>query len=538
MILNEYNMLFREYFDFSDRETTKFLKYVNENDQQSQVLAALAGALYEKIVDKCDKIDFGSIPRSRGDITKVDGFNSTVECVNIIRKLVVEYKEDPSIIDIEVTAINNMKALRPIFIKGFNNNASFPMMYYNIMVASIQHSVSFLIAVAIQFVKDPDNKNISMALDKAAYRDSESNMILEQIAKMNKAYATGELEKLLRESVAGIRESVEGDEFSEEEIATTDDVTKEIEDAPTSEDTTVSSTESTLFEADDEEILDMASGEEAPEPEETPAESPFSDGDETEDGLTAGANNPDTLPDDDVEPTPMMPINGCGAAGCAPTPGGSVDGAMDEGQGSVVKRHYHKYYGNKNDNPNNGFGATTEASFKDTIKNAFTKDNAVKVTKKFSDIASAEGTKGKIKAIWNLLPGNNVVKGIAIGVAGLVFLIKVVIPFLRTAVSYFWVSVADLSESLAAQANLIEINALNLEADPNSKLSDAKKEKAVEKQIKIAQKLRSWSQKIAIKDKKVAKDVQKSIEDENRKNKYGDIQDNLPDDIGYDSVLF
>ena len=95
MILNSYDQIIREHFDFSDRDTTKFIKYINESDQQSQLLNVLASALYEKIVNKCDKIDFGSIPRSRGDITKIDGYSNTVECINIIRRLVVEYKEDP-----------------------------------------------------------------------------------------------------------------------------------------------------------------------------------------------------------------------------------------------------------------------------------------------------------------------------------------------------------------------------------------------------------------------------------------------------------
>ena len=236
MVLQEYNNLLREHLDFSDTQTTKFIKYINESDQQSQLLAALAGALYEKIVEKSDKIDFGSIPRSRGDITKVDGYNNTVECINILRKLVVEYKEDPAIVDIELTALENIKALRPVFMKGFANNASFAMMYYNVAVASIQHSVSFLISVAIQFVKDPNTKNITKALDKAAYRDAESNLLLESLAQMNKAYASGQLEKVLREAVVGIKESVESDEFSEDTIATTDDVTDAIEDAPASED--------------------------------------------------------------------------------------------------------------------------------------------------------------------------------------------------------------------------------------------------------------------------------------------------------------
>ncbi len=509
MILNEYNSIIREYFDFSDRQTTKFIKYINESDQQSQLLSALASALYEKIVTESDKIDFGSIPRSRGDITKVDGYNNTVECVNIIRRIVTEYKEDTSIIDIELTAIDNMKSLRPIFIKAFNNNASFAMMYYNIITATIQHSVSFLIAVAIQFVKDPNNKNIHMALDKAAYKDAESNVMLEQLAKMNKSYASGELEKILRESVSGIREAVEDDEFTEDTISTTDGVLDAMEDAPTSEDTPIGDEELD----EDVTILKFAAGEDIEEPTEEPVNAPSPFSDEQPDQLAAGANNPDTN-DDEVEPTPVMPING----GCEATGTESVD---EKGcSGSVVKRSYHKH-----PSANAGYGATNEGIMSTVLQ--ATKANVDKIVN--------SNTATKIAGSAKFILGKSA-KILGIG-AGIVIGVLLVIQALRLLIKFLYYLRADLSESLEAQANLIEINSIELQNDENSNLSEDKKTKVIEKQLKIAQKLRAWSQKLAIKDKKADKDAKKDIEDEKKK-KISDIKDNLSDDTINDSDLF
>ena len=104
MILNDFNQMIRENFDLSDDRTRRLIITLEDADQ-SQVLTALASALYDKIVQKVDKVDFGTIPRSRGDITKVDGFENTVECLNIMRILVVEYKENPQIVDNVITAI-------------------------------------------------------------------------------------------------------------------------------------------------------------------------------------------------------------------------------------------------------------------------------------------------------------------------------------------------------------------------------------------------------------------------------------------------
>ena len=39
---------------------------------------------YDKIVAKVDKIDFGTIPRSRGDITKIEDAKNCKGCLNRI----------------------------------------------------------------------------------------------------------------------------------------------------------------------------------------------------------------------------------------------------------------------------------------------------------------------------------------------------------------------------------------------------------------------------------------------------------------------
>ena len=502
MVLNEYNQIIREYFDFSDRKTTKFISYMNESDNQQQLLSALAGALYEKIVNKADKIDFGSIPRSRGDITKIDGYNNTVECINIIRKLVVQYKEDPAIIDIELNAIDAVKSLRPIFMKAFNNNSSFGMMYYNLIVSSIQHSVSFLISVAIQFVKDPNTKNIHMALDRAAYKDAESNMVLENLAQLNKAFNDGSLEKLLRESISGIRESVESDEYAEETITPTEDVTKEIESAPAADDTPV---DDDAFD-EDVMILRMAGGQDYDAPAEEPGaeqqDDPFGDANDNSDELTAGSNVPDTQQDDEVEPTPVIPINGSTES--------EGTGSVDEGKGSIVNRSYHKH-----PTANAGYG---DQSVKEGVVDY--------IRLGLGNLDSKLSTKTKIAAT------------IGFSLTGIIFFVKVVIPRIRCLVAFLYQTRANISESLAIQANLIELNALELENNENSGLSDEKKAKVVEKQLKIAEKLRKLSEFFAIKDKKAQKEAEKDVKEEKKKNKSSDIQKNLPDDVANDDDLF
>ena len=196
-ILNDYNQLIREHFDISDTATRKCIVAL-EDAEQTQLLAALSSALYDKIVQKVDKIDFGSIPNSRGDITKVEGFENTLECLQIMRKLVMEYKENTDIVDNVLTAIDNIRNRKAIFMKAYALNIELPMVMYNLIVLAIEQSVSFLIATCIQYIKDPASQDINSALDKVAYNNTRDNLLYEQLADFNKSCLTKEFDDTLQ----------------------------------------------------------------------------------------------------------------------------------------------------------------------------------------------------------------------------------------------------------------------------------------------------------------------------------------------------
>ena len=210
----------RENLDISDRATRKYLVSLDEDDK-SAVATALAAALYDKIVKNVDKIDFGSIPKSMGDITKIDGYNNTIECLDIIKKLVIEYKESTEVADTVINAVENIKARKSTFMKAFATKSSLPMNLYNLIVLSIEHSVSFLISVCIEYIKNPDTKSIDIALDKAAYNNAHDNLLFEQLRVFNKSCGSGELDSCFAEVLKAkpVKEDVY---VSAEEIPTQD----------------------------------------------------------------------------------------------------------------------------------------------------------------------------------------------------------------------------------------------------------------------------------------------------------------------------
>ena len=112
---SDFDVVLKEYFDTNDRKTMKTLLSLNEADQ-NQAMVALATKLYEKIVAKVDDIDFGTIPASKGDITKIGNFMEMRDCMNTIREILVHYKQDTAQLDI----IDNCELCCILFIMNKN----------------------------------------------------------------------------------------------------------------------------------------------------------------------------------------------------------------------------------------------------------------------------------------------------------------------------------------------------------------------------------------------------------------------------------
>lgn len=400
MVMTDYDQLIREYFDLSDVATRQMIVSVNEDNQQTQLLNALSSALYDKIVAKVDKIDFGTIPRSRGDITKIEGFEQTMECLNIMRRLVMEYRQNPAAVDTIITAIENIKVRKPIFMKGYALNVEFPMVMYNLIVAAIEQSLSFMIAVCIQFIKDPASNTMEMALDTVAYANSKDNMLFEQLVTFNEGCANKDIDGILE----GIIKN--GGRIKEECDA-------------------------------------------------------------------MGVEYPDSTPfNQEVEPTAALDKE--------PDPNEQripVNGSADENQPIDIAQEPVPYEQNTQPVP----------------------------------VQEGLGVAAAIAGVG------------ALTIKLLISLVKVIIPALRNITYIRYNTKISIADALSVQAQLIEANAYKLQYSTTSELSDDKRKKVVEKQLKVAERLKKWANKFAIDGKQAAKAAKKDAEEDERQRKKGDI---------------
>lgn len=209
MLRDQYNALVKEHFDITDRETRKVLVTIDEADQ-NQVMGNLAAKLYDAIVKKVTDIDFGQIPASKGDITKIPNYLDMVSCLTTIRDMMVESKQSTGSADIIFLAIENMKKYQKIWEKGYFLENEMTIVFYNTIALSIVSAISLLTSATIEFIKNPQSDVIDIELAKVANHKTKDNLLFKNLDKFNKACRKGDIEKVFSEVLKAQRQLKEG----------------------------------------------------------------------------------------------------------------------------------------------------------------------------------------------------------------------------------------------------------------------------------------------------------------------------------------
>lgn len=190
----KYDYIIKEYYDISDAETRRILVGVSEADK-NQVLSSITNKLYNNIVEKVDDIDFGTIPQSKGDITKIENYDKLIECYRLLRDIMEQYNQDTKKnLDVIGEAIDNMHQKRDLFMKSFQMNLELPMIMYSTIVLSIVSSISFMISSCIEFIKSPTQDTFDIEVDKVALNKTKDNLLFDNLKKFNDACRKGQID--------------------------------------------------------------------------------------------------------------------------------------------------------------------------------------------------------------------------------------------------------------------------------------------------------------------------------------------------------
>lgn len=191
-----FNKAISEHFNILDKKTRKTLLSLDEAGQNSVVMS-LTSKLYDKIVDKCEDIDYGEIPATKGDITKLSKYDSMKETISIMHDLLREYNQDTGPVDELSVAFSNVEARKDLFERAYRYNSELPIAIYCNVVLGIITGISYMIATCIEFIKDPGTENFRISLDKVAYAKSKDHMIYNTLKSFNKTCANKEFDKAM-----------------------------------------------------------------------------------------------------------------------------------------------------------------------------------------------------------------------------------------------------------------------------------------------------------------------------------------------------
>lgn len=196
MKASDYDKILKEHFDCDDTETRKIMISIDEADQNAMV-NSLTSKIYDHIVKKVDDIEYGTIPESEGDITKVEKFEQTIDCIDCVRKYMIEYKQDTKMIDEIQLAIENIKNRKDVFERCFKLQIEFGMVVYCNLVLMVEGTLHLLILSTIEFIKNPGNDNFSATVDKVKMNKTKSGLLFNNLEKFNKSCKKGEFDDVL-----------------------------------------------------------------------------------------------------------------------------------------------------------------------------------------------------------------------------------------------------------------------------------------------------------------------------------------------------
>lgn len=156
---------------------------------------------------------------------------------------------------------------------------------------------------------------------------------------------------------------------------------------------------------------------------------------------------------------------------------------------------------------------------------------------KFNDACS----KGKFDSCMGQLVNVNqknlvgMAGGYMLGTVALVGLTGLIIPLLRELIYFYYYNRVKMSDFFDTQANLLQMNAYNLQNTSN--LSKAERDKIVKKQIKIADNFRKVSDMIKVQCNVAERKATQDIANSSKKYKAQEVLSSAPD-TGSSSSLF
>lgn len=161
-------------------------------DATNPITSKYMEKLYRQVLDK-KHIDFGDIPKSKGNIREYSGYESLKEVIGTIQSLSTGIKSTSratKCVNTLVTAVSNMESLSILFTKGFHEKNEYVMLDYNCFVYSIVQATSYILSEFVEFVKNPESKELDIRIIDT--KQKAPSFYIDTLEKFNRLNSTSE----------------------------------------------------------------------------------------------------------------------------------------------------------------------------------------------------------------------------------------------------------------------------------------------------------------------------------------------------------
>ena len=156
--------------------------------EQAVINDRVMGNIYQSALKRKD-INFDSIPYSKGDIKKFDGYDNMIATINMLRQLSKKFGIKMNELDIVDTALSNIRAYRKTFTDGFSLGNEFLTIYYNSLVYACVEATSLILSSYVSYVKSINAVEVY------------GNVCIDSLTKFNKSVKSGEFAKFSKNAL-------------------------------------------------------------------------------------------------------------------------------------------------------------------------------------------------------------------------------------------------------------------------------------------------------------------------------------------------
>lgn len=190
--MNAIDNFLSDNIDFSEGNKGLRMYVQLEEAQKIDISDKVVSALYKSALDKSYSVNYGNIPESKGDITRLSNYKTMKESLDMLTAIMKDNEDLATVKE----SFKILEAYKKEFTLCFMQNKMMGILLYNNIVLGIIAGIDVCITASINYLRTPGSDLKDMVKSE---KDSKSNksLILMNLKEFNNYANSGDLKKYM-----------------------------------------------------------------------------------------------------------------------------------------------------------------------------------------------------------------------------------------------------------------------------------------------------------------------------------------------------